>query len=568
MGMDNFLTQAAIELSPKPNLHIMRGIADSQMKYFVDSIGAVWNTVAKEFPPEVSYLGWRQCTALEEYMFEAKPTKTVVCETDVARNSLHLVMFRIEYRHPNGTREEVPVYMYMPHTQMGGLLWLSGAQWANSPMLGDQVLSFEKDRVFCQLARAKFHIENVNHCINVDGSIIENNVPWGIVYNVHKPKPIIKIALIHYILAVRGLRKSIEQLLPGMAFECFDGDIDEEKYPTDKWVHIKSGRPKYKPFFGGSDITFVIDRQKWEEAGQPAKTIMASIFFVLDRFSKAGSEVWRLEIKAAHESSENISNWRVAMGAILWESTKNPFVALEDINKHIKSLDRYIDDLVQPQVKRIGFDVDNLFDFFGQIILRWEDWRLNGHKLSAPVCNKEINALYQMYSGIMKAIFKFHFNLENEAAKGAIAIDKLKDLLKTFIRPRMIFSVRKEAPRYIAPIAFAGDNAFCKPSSIVVPQRGSSGGGEGHGAAGTRLHSTLPEVTSAINITKKDSGGLTRLNPYVQLDNLMYVIRDPELAAISDRVQAILDKEMKTTAVAGAVFEDVDEENIVRDDDN
>jgi hypothetical protein len=68
-------------------------------------------------------------------------------------------MFRIEYRHPNGTREEVPVYMYMPHTQMGGLLWLSGAQWANSPMLGDQVLSFEKDRVFCQLARAKFHIQ-------------------------------------------------------------------------------------------------------------------------------------------------------------------------------------------------------------------------------------------------------------------------------------------------------------------------------------------------------------------------------------------------------------------------
>lgn len=64
MGMDNFLTQAAIELSPKPNLHIMRGIADSQMKYFVDSIGAVWNTVAKEFPPEVAYLGWRQCTRL------------------------------------------------------------------------------------------------------------------------------------------------------------------------------------------------------------------------------------------------------------------------------------------------------------------------------------------------------------------------------------------------------------------------------------------------------------------------------------------------------------------------
>ena len=101
----------------------------------------------------------------------------------------------------------------------------------------------------------------------------------------------------------------------------------------------------------------------------------------------------------------------------------------------------------------------------------------------------------------------------------------------------------------------------------MVPQRGSSGGGEGHGAAAARLHSSLPEVTSPINITKKDSSGLTRLNLYTKLDNLMYVVRDPELAAISERVQAILDKEMKTTA-SGAVFEDVDEDNIVLDDDN
>lgn len=556
MGMDPFLTAGCVAASPEPNVDILRGISVPQMEFFTACIDEIWRTVAKEFPAQLRYIGPKVYNPLEEYRVENNLRKVKVREVDVARNSIHLVNYRMEFTHPDGRKEEVPFHQYMPHVTTAGLLWLSGAQWGVAPMLGDVVLSFEKERLFCQFARAKFHIENVNHTIVTDGVETELNVPWSIVYNIRSPKPIIKISLLHYVIASRGLRQAFKDLMPGIPIDFVDGAPDESIYPRDKWTYIESGKPKSKPFFGGTDITVVVGKDVWETAPQWTRTLVASLFFILDRFGAPGSAVWGMEMKADPKYSEDIQLWRLCMSAILWERTKNPVVAIDDINKHMKSLDRYIDDLVQPRVKHIGMDVDNLYDFFGKIIENWEDWRLNSYKLSAAVYTKEINSLYQVYSGIMKAIFFFHFHLENEAAKGPITIDKLKDLQKKFIRPRMIFNIRKDAHQYVAPIAYSGDNAFCKITSIVVPQRGSSSGGDGHGAAATRLHASLPEVTSPINLTKKDSAGLTRFNFYVKLKNYMYVERDPEMVKLTEAVQSILDKEMRN--VGSVLEEDMD----------
>ena len=63
-------------------------------------------------------------------------------------------------------------------------------------------------------------------------------------------------------------------------------------------------------------------------------------------------------------------------------------------------------------------------------------------------------------------------------------------------------------------------------------------------------------MTSALNLTKKESTGLTRFNPYVQLDNLMYVKRDPEVSHLTDAVQSILDKEMRTAVKTSQLIND------------
>lgn len=550
MPMDPYLARALEEAAPKPNLDILRGITAKQMEYFPKSIDDIWQTAAKDFPKQVKYLGWRHCTPEEEFRNEPRPRRGPGREADVAPNDITMAMYRLGFVHPDGRMEELPpTYMFLPFTRQSGLLWLSGGQWLISPMLGDQVLSFEKDRVFCQLSRAKFHIENVNHAIHIDGQCMEFNVPWSVLYNINSTRESIKITLLHYILATKGLRETMKWLIPGMDMEFIDGTPDENVYPRDKWVYIEGSKLITKPFYGSSPITVVVERKLWDIAPLWTRTVMASLFFTLDRFSPGGSVYWGGEMKADPKYSEDKQFWRLLMGLVLWERTKNPGLIIEDINKHMSSLDRYIDDLVKPRARRIGFDGETLYDFFAMVVQEWEDWRLNSYKKSAPVYDKEINVLYQVNNKIMSSIFYFYFNLENEANKGNLTIETVKKLLKTFIRPRMIYSIRKDSHRYVAPISYSGDNAFCKIASIIVPQRGNSSGGEGQGAAATRLHASLSEVTSPINLTKKDSTGLTRFNPFIQLEGLQYIIRDPEVAWLTDAVQVILDKEMKVSEI-------------------
>lgn len=574
MGMDPFLAKAfhESEHKPKANIDILRGLTVRQMDFLPESIDKIWQTAAKDFPPQVKYLGWKPCTVLEEYNNEPRPKRGSGRETDVAPNNIYMNEYRLGFVHPDGTIEKLPpTYLFLPYVGDGGMLWLSGAQWSISPMLGDQVLSFEKDRVFCQLSRAKFHIENVNHPIHIDGRVAEFNVPWSVLYNISSSKESIKITLLHYVLATKGLKRTLNHVVPMLGeirlFETM-GEAEEamKAVPRTEWVAVEGSKLKTKPFYGGSNIVAVIDKAKWESAPLWTRTVIASLFFTLDRFSPGGSEYWGSEMKADPRWSEDVSRWRLLMGLVLWERTKNPGIIMDDINKHMASLDRYIDDLVRPRAARIGFTGNNLYDFFEMIIKEWEDWRLNGYKKSAPIYDKELNALYQVNNKIMQAIFHFYFNLVNEADKGNLTPDNIKKLLKKFIRTRMIYSIRIDSNRYVAPIAYSSDNMFCKPTAIVVPQRGNSAGGEGQGAAATRLHASISEVTSPLNLTKKDSTGLTRLNPFVMLDGLMYVIRNPDIAPITDRVQAILDKDMRESTVEDDL--DIDElSRISRDSD-
>lgn len=557
MGMDSQLIAALREFAPPVNQDILRGITVPQMRFFEQSIHEIFLTIAKDFPPQLKYRGFAPCLPDEEFKNEPRQKRGSREEVDVAPNDIYMTRYLFEFIHPDGTIEAFPPhYMFLPHVGPAGTLMLSGARYVISPMLGDVVLSFENGKVFCQFSRAKFHINNLMHTVLIDDAISAFNVPWARLYNLNTSKETIRISLLHYMLARHGLRATFKKYAPDLDAQFFDGMPDEAKYPKSEWVYIQSQRPTLKPFYGGTDVVTLVRRAAWDAAPFWTRTFVTSLYYVLDRFGKGGSEIWGAEMKAAPKWSEDIEYWRYLMGLILWERTKQPAIIVEDINKHMGSLDRYIDDIVRPRAERIGFKGKDLYDFFAMCIEQWADWTLNWYKKSAPVYDKEINVLYQVNNRIMQAIFKFYFDLENEATKGPITMDTVKKLLKDKIKTRMIFHIRKESNAYVTPIAYSGDNKFCKITATVVPQKGNSSGGEGVGAAGTRLHASIGEVTSALNLTKKDSTGLTRFNPFVQLDNLMYVRRNPEVSWLTDEVQSILNREMRTEVKIATVGDD------------
>ena len=569
MGTDSFLVNAMREFAPKVNTDIMNGLTVPQMQFFEKSIDEMWKTVAKDFPPPLKYRGYHVCQPDEEFINEPRQKRGSRPEVDVAPNDIYMTKYLFDFIDKDGVVEKISFYMFLPFVREAGTLMLSGARYVISPMLGDVVLSYENGKVFCQFSRAKFHIHNVMHTLMIDDTVSSFNIPWARLYNLSTSKETIRISLLHYMLAKYGLRGTFKKFMPKVPVLFFDEAPDPEQYPADQWVTIKSHKPTIKPFYGGTNVVVLAKRSEWEAAPFWSKTMMASLYYILDRFGSGGAAIWGGEMRAAEKWSEDTTHWRLLMGLILWERTKNPAIIVEDIHKHISSLDRYIDDMVRPRAQRIGFTGRDLYDFFAMCVECWEDWALNWYKKSAPVYDKELNVLYQVNNKIMQAIFKFYFDLENEVAKAPITADTVRKLLKDKIKTRMIFHIRKDSNSYVTPIAYSGDNKFCKITATVVPQKGNSAGGDGAGAASVRLHASIGEVTSALNLTKKESTGLTRFNPYVQLDNLMYVRRNPNVSWLTDKVQAILDQDMKTD-LPSTLSDDLDIDELRRgagDDD-
>lgn len=561
MGTDAYLVNAIRAFAPKPNLDVLNGIAVPQMRNFYRSIDEMWSTVAREFPPQLKYRGAEICKPDEELANEPRHKRGSRVEADVAANDIYMVKYNFEFTGKDGVIDKLHTYLFLPFVRDAGILMLSGARYLISPMLGDIVLSFEAGKVFCQFSRAKFHMHNVMHSVMIDDVITTVNIPWARLYNVDTTKETVRISLLHYILAKKGLRATFKQYLPFIDVEFFDEDPGEEMYPSATWIRVKSYKPMAKPFYGGTEVVVLANRAQWDAAPFWSRTFIASLYYILDRFGPGGSQVWGAEMRADKKFSEDTTHWRLMIGLILWERTKNPAVIIDDIHKHIGSLDRYIDAMVLPRARRINFKGKDLYDFFHMALESWEDWTINWYKLSAPVYNKEINVLYQVNLNIMKAIFGFCFNLENEVAKGAITADTVRKLLKDALKPRMIFHIRKDSKAYVTPVAYSGDNLFLKIAAMIVPQKGNTSGGDGTGAASVKLDASIGEVTSALNLTKKASTGLTRLNPYVQLDQLSYVIRNPAVSWLTDQVQAVLDQEMKTV-VAVPIDEDEDLDEI------
>ena len=60
------------------------------------------------------------------------------------------------------------------------------------------------------------------------------------------------------------------------------------------------------------------------------------------------------------------------------------------------------------------------------------------------------------------------------------------------------------------------------------------------------MDSSIPAVGSIINLPKTDPTGHARVSPYLMLENMAYVKRDPVTAGLLDQVQEILDKTMRT----------------------
>lgn len=548
-GVDKHLQALMKEFTPPLNMDIVGGLATKHMDEPERFVEDIFRTVAKDFPPELKFLGCERCTPLEEFMDEPRPKTSGRATIDIAQSDIYMIKCRFSFE----GEELPPRYLFLPFVGPAGSLMLSGARFFVSPVLSDELLSFEKDKIFVVFMRDKKYIYRTNHPVVVDGILTEIGVAWSNMHNDPKTKSKgrdqRKIPLLHYLLGKYGFTETFKRFgncEPVMGTD----EITTETYPTDSWVIVQSRRLMPKPYGSGSNIRLAIPRAQFTPL---VRNMAAAFFYIADRYAERQIASYK----------DNKRLWMTMLGLTLWGDSKDESVIYEEIINHFNSLDKYVDDFVRSQLRRIGYPCNDIYEFLAVCIEHMDQWMIETPKRSISLYDKKLSILYPVFLvPIIMPISTFYYEIEAEANKNGLTKKSVMTILADALKPRRIFKIRTDASN-VASMSYSGDNMFFKITSVIKPQKGSGHGNDSKSDSGVRMHVSIAEVGSFLNLPKTDPTGHARVNPHLNLVDASYVQRDPELVELCDAAQLILDRTMRAAVTAG--LDDAIDPDAVRD---
>lgn len=536
MSTDPYLLDRISEVTPKINPLIANGIATRYMKEGVTYVDDILKDVTRQFPPGLEYVRCEPCTAFEEFrkVTEKKGTKATL---DIARCDLRLMKFYFKYK---GEMLQ-PKYLYLPFVGPAGSLVLNGGRFFVSPVLSDVVISYGQNDVFVRLLRAKVRFHRVEQSIIIDTYERPVQVVWSAIHNknetMRKLKSPVKAftTLPHYLFCKYGFYEAMNRFgkcNPVMGTQ----DINTTNYPPEEWVICASTRKpprgRAKGLYEPTNLRMAIRRSEWSEV---AMSMVAGFYYVTDYFPDRMSVEW----------VDSPRLWKILMGLILFTDAFSEGRLHDDIDKHIDSLDSYIDTIVRIKLKDIGYEVEDIYQLMSIIIENFNKWILTVTGDINTMYGKELSVLYDVLYDITNSIFHMLFKLR-AVTKKELTKEAVERTMAKHFRMKTIFGILKQH-KGVNALGYSGDNKFFKLTSELVPQSSSGG----RGASKERLsvddqylyiHASVAEVGGYLFLPKPDPSGHARISPFVQVGPKGQIVPDPQKAAIIADVQSKLSR--------------------------
>lgn len=553
--MDPTFTELRDRIIPKFNHAIASGIATTHIPRALKFIDQVWQSISREFPEGLVYVGFERCLPPDEYREGAKkrsPTKTTKrVETklkkapktafDVARSDVFLVKFFFRFQ---GV-DLPPRFLYLPFVTKGGLITIAGSRFAISPVLQDIVISPDDDNVFAQLLCIKLIFRRLDYAYMVDGRTRSVQVVWSNIYNKTKDmlklQPTIKMetCLAHYLFCKYGVTETFKRYLGIEPFFGTEDDIDPERFPKEEWVicETRGRQPEGNPRmdFVRSKLRVVIRR---EDFTMDAENLIGALFYLVDHFPR------RMILK----DIDNLWLWRVLMGHILWTGDMNEGLLHDKVRDHFKSIDQYMDLITQQKLKSIGIEVSSTYDFFMHVMKNCNAWILQDSNKISSMFGKELSVLNYVLYDITHAIVETNFAIHTAYRrsltdpKRPLTQKTIEEIFKKKLKPGPIFKITNGRPG-VSSIAIPGDNMATKLTSLLVPQTSSSkkGARRDSSSQGSSkvLDESIAEIGGYLNIQKKTPTGRTRIGMWATLSPGFITVENPNpvFAAIRKRTQ-------------------------------
>lgn len=526
--------------TPKINPLIGNGLATYHMKEAAKYIDDVWRSVAKDYPAGLVFHGGTRCTPPEEFAEQTKKRANKAGKSgsrrtyDISESNLFMMRYSHSYK-------GVPLddrFMFLPYVKDAGRLTLSGSDWYISPVLVDRVISVGISTVFVQLNKTRLIFKRLGHRFLMGDVEEPVQVVWSKVHQGNRTNRSVKAVttMMHYLLCKYGFTETFS-LFGNCHPVVLRDDTDMSQFPNDEWVIcrssairlLKAGRAKYER----SNLRLAVKRS---ELTQKVVSMLGGLFYVVDHFPT----------RALPEHMESKRMWMTFLGELIPGESDHVGHLHDEAEKHLRSLDKYIDTLTDEKLKNIDLPVDNIYELFSIIIGKYNDWLLGGADKVASMYDKEFSILFYALYNITSAINNLYFRLkaaEEKAMKGGKELTKenIEGIMFDLLKTGLIFNINKGHGE-VSTISTPGDNKAFKTTAILVSQSNSNQQSPNRDRASTNdpnryLHGSIAEVGGVWNLPKSSPYGRDRVNPTVRMDKNWVVLRKPEFVPLIDGVQ-------------------------------
>lgn len=534
--MDMQLRELMERETPKMNPDIVNGLAVKHIPEIEKYIGNIFHSVAKDFPPGLEYIGYERCTPIEEFAEETRKN-TKKPSFNLARSDFYMVKYLFRFE---GV-DLPPRYMYLPFVGAAGTMIISGSRYAITPVLADKIISIGADSVFIRLLKAKPTVTRIPHNIIVDDVRVTVQNTHSTFYNIDKSKKQEKLVkaecvLVHYLLGKYGFTQTFKMFANANPI-IGNEEINTKTYPPEEWVICKSTQVKLKGFGIGlytpSTLRIAIKKSEFTDL---TKSMVGGFFYIVDHFPA----------RVLKEYVDNTRLWKVLLGYILFSKTNGEGKLFDDVTKHFRTVDEYVDTIMVEQFKEIGYDCKDMYQVIKVVIENFDHWRLGSHEKVSSMYDKEMSILYYISESIIISIHTLHYMLRAASEKKLVEKNIIKAMNQT-LRPKLIYSIRIQNP-CTSTVAYSGDNKFFKITCMLSSQSmtsastTSSKGKANVDDPAKRLHSSILEVGGYSNLPGNQPTGRNRVNPHLRLDDRQTVLQDPAKLELLTNIQKLIER--------------------------
>jgi hypothetical protein len=342
--------------------------------------------------------------------------------------------------------------------------------------------------------------------------------------------------MMHYLLCKYGFTKTFS-----MFGNCHPVILKEDTnlamFPDEDWIMcqssriplLKAGRAKYER----STVRIAIRRS---ELSQKVVMMLGGFFYVVDHFPT----------RVTGEGLDSKRLWMILLGELIPGESEHTGHLYDEAEKHLRSLDKYIDSWTDEKLRKIGMPVANIYELFSNIIGRYNEWLVDGSDKVATMYDKEFSILFYLLYNITSAINNLYFRLKAAEEKAInagkeLTRENIEGIMFDLLKTGLIFNINKGHGE-VSTISSSGDNMAFKMTSVLVSQTNSNQATPNRDRSSTNdpsrhLHSSIAVVGSAWNLPKASPYGRDRVNNVVKFNDDWVVERDPKFVPMLDAVQ-------------------------------